>query len=94
MPPSDPLLGFLPPNVNAPEGQGYVTFAVMGLQFALPPGVLPGHVRAFRVRWILRGAGGETYVQHTSFRQPPRRRSVYHYPWFYHAGWYSYCYRW
>jgi hypothetical protein len=24
----DPLLGFLPPNINAPEGQGFITFSV------------------------------------------------------------------
>jgi uncharacterized protein (TIGR03437 family) len=28
MPPDDPLLGFLPPNVNSPEGQGSVLFTV------------------------------------------------------------------
>lgn len=27
--PTDPLLGFLPPNQQAPEGEGYVTFSVM-----------------------------------------------------------------
>ncbi len=28
-PPTDPLAGFLPPNLNAPEGEGGVTFTVM-----------------------------------------------------------------
>ena len=29
LPPDDPLAGFLPPNVNPPEGDGYVVFTVM-----------------------------------------------------------------
>lgn len=36
-PPTDPLIGFLPPNINAPEGEGRVTFTV-----SPKPGLLTG----------------------------------------------------
>jgi lamin tail-like protein/beta-propeller repeat-containing protein len=37
LPPDDPLAGFLPPNINAPEGEGSVFFTVMPKQ-SLPTG--------------------------------------------------------
>jgi len=60
----------------APTGDGPVTIepatsADIELTFALPRGIEPSDVRAFRVQWTTTSADGESYVEFTPFVQDP-----------------------
>jgi len=61
----------------------------IGLTFALPPGIAPSDVRAFRVRWTT-AAGSERYTEFTPFVQQREHTAYipvdgYYYPYYPYA---------
>ncbi len=53
------------------------------LEFWLPENVRPVDLKAFRVRWVVRGPGQQRYQQHTAFlrAQPVYARYYGYHPW-------------